>query len=84
MSALSGMHIDNAIFLIDGPEVPIMDGSSFPFVEQLEISGIQKQEVDRKIILVKKEVQVKKMIVMQKLFQINNFQLILKLSLKVI
>ena len=33
MSALSGMHIDNALILIDGPEVPIMDGSSKPFVE---------------------------------------------------
>jgi len=60
MSALSGMHIDNANILISGPEVPIMDGSSFPFVEQLEISGIQKQDVDRKILLINKEVQVNK------------------------
>ena len=60
MSALSGMHIDNVNILISGPEVPIMDGSSFPFVEQLEISGIQKQDVDRKILLINKEVQVNK------------------------
>ena len=32
MSALSGLHIDNIKIEIDGPEVPIMDGSSSPFV----------------------------------------------------
>ena len=58
MSALSGMHIDNANILIDGPEIPIMDGSSFPFVEQLEFSGIDVQNVDRKFLLINKEIQV--------------------------
>lgn len=58
MSALSGMHIDNANILIDGPEVPIMDGSSFPFVEQLEFSGIDVQNADRKFLLINKEIQV--------------------------
>ena len=33
MSALSGMHIDNLNIYINGPEVPIMDGSSEPFVK---------------------------------------------------
>lgn len=58
MSALSGMHIDNANILIDGPEVPIMDGSSFPFVEKLELVGIEILKLDRKILIVNKEVQV--------------------------
>ena len=58
MSALSGMHVDNVNILIDGSEVPIMDGSSLPFVELLEVSGIEMQEFDRKIILVKKEIIV--------------------------
>ena len=58
MSALSGMHVDNVNILIDGSEVPIMDGSSLPFVELLEISGIETQEFDRKVILVKKEIVV--------------------------
>ena len=39
MSALSGMHIDNAIIEINAPEVPIMDGSSEPFVELIEKCG---------------------------------------------
>jgi UDP-3-O-[3-hydroxymyristoyl] N-acetylglucosamine deacetylase len=58
MSALSGMHIDNVNILIDGPEVPIMDGSSFPFVEKLELVGIEILKLDRKILIVNKEVQV--------------------------
>ena len=58
MSALSGMHIDNANVLIDNKEVPIMDGSSLPFVELFETNGIVVQEEDRKIIVIKKEVSV--------------------------
>ena len=58
MSAFSGMHVDNVNILIDGSEVPIMDGSSLPFVELLENIGIVIQELDRKIILVKKEIIV--------------------------
>jgi UDP-3-O-[3-hydroxymyristoyl] N-acetylglucosamine deacetylase len=60
MSALSGMHIDNANILIDNSEVPVMDGSSLPFVELLETSGVESQEIDRQIIIIKKEVIVSK------------------------
>ena len=58
MSALSGMHIDNVNIYIDGPEVPIMDGSSFLFVKKLEEVGIKVQNIDRKVIIVKKEIIV--------------------------
>lgn len=58
MSALSGMHIDNALILIDGPEIPIMDGSSIPFVELFENAGLVKQDEYRKILKVIKEVEV--------------------------
>jgi len=58
MSALSGMHIDNALILIDGPEIPIMDGSSRPFVDLFENAGVIKQDEYRKILKVKKEVEV--------------------------
>ena len=60
MSALSGMHIDNVNILIDSSEVPVMDGSSLPFVELLETSGVESQEIDRQIIIIKKEVIVSK------------------------
>ena len=35
LSALAGLGIDNALVELDGPEVPIMDGSSRPFVFML-------------------------------------------------
>ena len=60
MSALSGMHIDNANILLNSFEVPIMDGSSYPFVMELEKSGVLVQEANRRIILIKKEVIVTK------------------------
>ena len=46
MSALSGMHIDNINILINGPEVPIMDGSSKPFVELIEKISILLTSLD--------------------------------------
>ena len=58
MSACSGMHIDNARIYIDGPEVPIMDGSSKPFVELIENAKIIEQDSKRKIIKVLKEIEV--------------------------
>ena len=60
MSALSGMHIDNAKVFINGPEIPIMDGSSRPFVELIENAQLIDQKKSRKIIKVKKKVEVRK------------------------
>ena len=60
MSALSGTHIDNAKIYIDGPEVPIMDGSAIPFVNLIENAKIKEQNSKRKIIKVIKEVKVQK------------------------
>ncbi len=47
LAALSGMEIDNALIEVDGPEVPIMDGSSFPFIEALEKAGTVEQDAVR-------------------------------------
>ncbi|SEM82596.1 UDP-3-O-[3-hydroxymyristoyl] N-acetylglucosamine deacetylase [bacterium A37T11] len=47
MAALVGMEIDNVLIEIDGPEVPIMDGSSFPFAEVIETAGYTDQNADR-------------------------------------
>ena len=54
MSALSGLHIDNAVINIDGPEVP----SSEPFVKLFEKAGIVEQNKKRKYIRVLKQVSV--------------------------
>jgi UDP-3-O-[3-hydroxymyristoyl] N-acetylglucosamine deacetylase/3-hydroxyacyl-[acyl-carrier-protein] dehydratase len=47
LSALAGLGIDNALIEIDGPEVPIMDGSSKEFVESFSKIGVQIQEIDK-------------------------------------
>lgn len=56
MAALWGCEIDNALIELDGPEVPIMDGSSEPFVFLLECAGIDVQPAKRKIIEITKTV----------------------------
>lgn len=47
MAALVGLQIDNILIDIDGPEVPIMDGSSAPFVKILQEAGFHDQQADR-------------------------------------
>ncbi|MBX2938926.1 MAG: bifunctional UDP-3-O-[3-hydroxymyristoyl] N-acetylglucosamine deacetylase/3-hydroxyacyl-ACP dehydratase [Ferruginibacter sp.] len=44
MAALTGMEIDNALIEIDGEEVPILDGSSGPFVQAFEKAGVARQD----------------------------------------
>lgn len=46
MAALAGCGIHNALVEIDGPEVPILDGSAAPFVAQILATGIQAQYAD--------------------------------------
>ncbi len=58
MSALSGLHIDNLNIYINANEVPIMDGSSKPFVELIEEIGIKQQSKKRKLLNVKKSIEV--------------------------
>src|SRR3569832_2979806 len=58
LAALRGMGVDNATIEIDGPEVPIMDGSAAPFVAAIEQAGIVTQSAPRRYIQVLKPVQV--------------------------
>jgi UDP-3-O-[3-hydroxymyristoyl] N-acetylglucosamine deacetylase len=54
MAAFYGLGIDNAVVTLDGPEVPIMDGSSAPFVLLIKSGGIKEQKKLKKFIVVKK------------------------------
>lgn len=47
LAALYGMQVDNALIQLDGPEIPILDGSAKPFVEAIVDSGRQQQTADR-------------------------------------
>ena len=58
MAALAGMGIDNLIIEIDGPEVPIMDGSAAPFVFLIECAGVIEQDMPRRAIKVIKPVSI--------------------------
>jgi UDP-3-O-[3-hydroxymyristoyl] N-acetylglucosamine deacetylase len=58
LAALRGMSVDNATIEIDGPEVPIMDGSAAAFVAAIDQAGIVTQSAARRFIQVLKPVQV--------------------------
>src|SRR5262249_56142396 len=58
LAALWGMGVDNATIEVDGPEVPIMDGSAAPFVTAIEQAGIVTQSAPRRFIQVLKPVRV--------------------------
>jgi UDP-3-O-[3-hydroxymyristoyl] N-acetylglucosamine deacetylase len=58
MAAFAGCAIDNAVVEIDGPEVPIMDGSAAPFVFLIECAGIVEQKARRRAIRILKPVRV--------------------------
>ncbi|PZF74605.1 bifunctional UDP-3-O-[3-hydroxymyristoyl] N-acetylglucosamine deacetylase/3-hydroxyacyl-ACP dehydratase [Taibaiella soli] len=47
LSAFVGLGIDNVLVELDGPEIPIMDGSAIQFIEAIERVGIQEQEAKR-------------------------------------
>lgn len=47
LAALVGMEIDNCLIEVTGPEMPIMNGSSLPFIEALEKVGVVDQDADR-------------------------------------
>src|SRR6201981_122375 len=58
LAALRGMGVDNATIEIDGPEVPIMDGSASAFVTAIDQAGIVTQSAPRRFIQVLKTVKV--------------------------
>lgn len=60
LASLYGCEIDNCLIEINGPEFPIMDGSSIPFVKMLKTVGIREQNEFRKYIeLKRKRIKVK-------------------------
>lgn len=58
MSALAGLGIDNLHIELDGPEVPILDGSAAPFVYLLQSAGFEQQRAPKRFIQVLQDVRV--------------------------
>jgi UDP-3-O-[3-hydroxymyristoyl] N-acetylglucosamine deacetylase/3-hydroxyacyl-[acyl-carrier-protein] dehydratase len=51
LAALYAMQVDNALIQLNGPEVPIMDGSSKPFLDAIKAVGIQEQTEEREYLV---------------------------------
>lgn len=58
MAALFGLGIDNVYVELNGPEVPIMDGSAGPFVFLIQSAGIEEQNAPKTFLRVRKTVEV--------------------------
>lgn len=56
LSALAGLTIDNVLIQINGPEVPILDGSAKMFVEALNKAGQEEQEAEREYFIVEEPI----------------------------
>ena len=56
LAALHGLQVDNAMIEMDGPEAPIMGGSSWKFVEAIMEAGIVEQKEDRNYFIVKQKI----------------------------
>jgi UDP-3-O-[3-hydroxymyristoyl] N-acetylglucosamine deacetylase len=58
LSALSALGIDNLLVELDSFEVPIMDGSSAPFVFLVQSAGIEEQDAHKRFIVIKDTIRV--------------------------
>lgn len=58
MAALSGLGVDNVLIRVNGAEVPIMDGSSEPFIFLIECAGVLEQDALRPYVRIRKPIRV--------------------------
>ncbi|MDX8393426.1 MAG: UDP-3-O-acyl-N-acetylglucosamine deacetylase [Mariprofundales bacterium] len=58
LSALAGLGIDNIIIEVDGPEIPVMDGSAAPFVFLIQSAGIREQKSPKRFLRILKKMEL--------------------------
>ena len=58
MAAIAGSGVDNVLIELDGPEVPIMDGSAAPFVFLIECADIQELDTPRQAIRILQDISI--------------------------
>jgi UDP-3-O-[3-hydroxymyristoyl] N-acetylglucosamine deacetylase len=58
MAAFFGLGIDNVRVEVDGPEVPIMDGSSAPFIFLIKSAGIKEQKEPKQFLVIRKKFRI--------------------------
>jgi UDP-3-O-[3-hydroxymyristoyl] N-acetylglucosamine deacetylase len=59
LSAINSYGIDNIRIVVDGPEVPVMDGSSISFCMMLDEAGVRTLDESKKVIVIKREIEVR-------------------------
>ena len=59
MAALYALRVDNCLIQLDGPEMPILDGSALPFVEEIQRVGMVEQNANKDYYIVKHKMEVK-------------------------
>lgn len=59
LSALAGLGVDNALIDLDGPELPIGDGSAKPFVDAIQEAGLVEQDTPRRPLVITEPVTVR-------------------------
>jgi len=59
LSALTGMGIDNCRVEVDGPEIPILDGSAAPFVALIREAGVTEQRRGKRFLVIGRPVEVR-------------------------
>lgn len=58
LAALYALGVDNCLIKLDGPEMPILDGSARPFVAAIEAAGLEEQKQDKDYYVVKHKIEV--------------------------
>ncbi len=56
MAAFYAMNVDNCLIQLNGPEIPILDGSAMPFVDAINKVGIKEQKVEQNVFQVRHKV----------------------------
>ena len=57
LSALYALGIDNCLIRVDGPELPILDGSAMPFVKAIREAGIAEQQAEAEVYVVRETIE---------------------------
>jgi UDP-3-O-[3-hydroxymyristoyl] N-acetylglucosamine deacetylase len=75
MAALAGAGVDNLLVELDGPEVPVMDGSAAPFVFLIECAGTIEQDLPRRALKIRRRVTVENDGKLSELVPARDFQI---------
>lgn len=82
MSAFAGLKIDNCCVEVEAQEIPLMDGSSMPYVELIQEAGIVEQQAEREFLTIDQPLMYVKGDVALGIFPLDHFRLTLEVDYK--